>query len=247
MENVYIIFIELASWVKEIISHPNTPAYIQASAVIIATCAGLNYLKKRAAERKFDLVVKTYKYCLEACDVLINLKQAPVLFQNRDAVENYESINKERFVDIISNYAESYQNSLDQESELFDNLYNCYAEMRLFFNKEKEKLKPLENLLYVRNRIKVILEILKYSSKQMEDLTDEGKELVLKTIRNGMVQIWEDIELAEWQKEKEEKEEEIDGIKGVRKFYYLNDLIKKARSDIDEIFPELINSKALSK
>ena len=76
---------------KEIISHPNTPAYIQAIAVIIATCVGLNYLKKRAAERKFDLVVKTYKYCLEACDVLINLKQAPVLFKNRDAVEEYEN------------------------------------------------------------------------------------------------------------------------------------------------------------
>ena len=239
--------IDFLYWMKVIISHPNAPAYIQAIAVIIATYAGLNYLKRRAAERKFDLVVKTYKYCLEACDVLISLKQAPVLFQNRDAVENYESINKERFVDIISNYAESYQNSLDQESELFDNLYNCYAEMRLFFNKEKEKLKPLENLLYVRNRVKTILEILKHSSKQMENLTDEGKELVMKTIRNGMVQIWENIELTDWQKEYEKKEEEIDGIKGVRKFYYLNDLIRKARRDIDDIFPELINSKALTR
>ena len=107
--------IDFSYWIKEIISHPNTPAYIQAVAVILATYAGLNYLKKRAAERKFDLVVKTYKYCLEACDVLISLKKAPVLFPNRNAVENYQAINKERFVDIVSNYAESYLNLLDQE------------------------------------------------------------------------------------------------------------------------------------
>lgn len=54
--------IEIFYWMKEIVSHPNTPAYIQDIAVIIATCAGLNYLKERAIERKFDLVIKTYKY-----------------------------------------------------------------------------------------------------------------------------------------------------------------------------------------
>lgn len=136
MGNVLIILIEFTSWIKEIISHPNTPAYIQAIAVIIVTFAGLNYLKKKAAERKFDLIIKTYKCCLEACDVLMSLKQAPLLFNNREAVEKYESIHKERFVDIVSKYAESYLSSLDQEHELFDNLYNCYAEMQLFFNKE---------------------------------------------------------------------------------------------------------------
>ena len=80
MENVRIILMEFATWMKEIISHPNTPAYIQAIAVIVATCAGFNYLRKRAAERKFDLVVKTYKCCLETCDVLMGLKQHPLPF-----------------------------------------------------------------------------------------------------------------------------------------------------------------------
>ncbi len=74
--------IEFASWMKEIISHPNTPVYIQPIAVIIATYAGLNYLKKRATERKFDLVVKTYKCCIEACDVLISLKRRHLFLQS---------------------------------------------------------------------------------------------------------------------------------------------------------------------
>ena len=97
-----------------------------------------------------------------------------------------------------------------------------------------------------RERIKGLLENLVNSKKLLEHSTEHAQNKVLKTIRNAMVQIWENIELTDWQ-EKQEGEVEISGVKGVRKFYYLNDLIKKARSDIDEIFPELINSKDLSK
>jgi len=247
MCNGNIILLEFFSWMKEIISHPNTPAYIQAIAVMIATFAGLNYLKKRAAEKKFDLVVETYKCCHEVCDVLISLKQPPFLFRNRDNVEFYENINRGNFVGMVSSAAESYLDFLKKDQELFDNLYHFYAEMRLFFNKDKEKIKPLEDLLYAKNRIEGLLENLKNSKELIKNLTGEGQDEVLKIIRNAMVQIWENIELSDWQKEYEKKEEEIDGIKGVRKYYYLNDLIKKARSDIDEIFPELINSKTLSK
>ena len=96
-------------------------------------------------------------------------------------------------------------------------------------------------------RIKELLGTLENSKKLIQDLTYEGQIEVLKIIRKGMVQIWENIELTDWQKEYEQKEEEIDGIKGVRKFYYLNDLLKETRRDIDDIFPELINSKALTR
>lgn len=246
MENVRIILMEFAPWMKEIISHPNTPAYIQAIAVIIATYAGLNYLRKRATEKKFDLVVDTYKYFLETCDVLMGLKQHPWLFNNRDSIELYEE-RIESFAGMVSRFAESYLDSLKENQKLFDNLYHCYVEMRLFFSKDKEKLRPLEDLLFAKNRIKGLLETLKNSKELIKGMTVVGQNRVLAIIKDGMVQLWENIELTEMQKEKEKKEEEIDGIKGFRKFYYLNDLIKKARSDIDEIFPELINSKALSK
>lgn len=71
-----------------------------------------------------------------------------------------------------------------------------------------------------------MLETEKYSKKLIKDLTSKGQDNVLRTIRNAMVQIWEDIELADWQKQ-QEGETEIDGVKGIKKFYYLNDLIKK--------------------
>jgi len=243
MENVFY----LGHWIKEIISHPNTPAYIQSIAVIIGIYAGLNYLKKRKAERKFDLIVKTYKCCLEAFDVLTGLKQAPPLFMDKDSVEAYERLSKKGFANIVSNYAEGYLNSLDRKHDLFSNLYNCYSEMRLFYSNNKDIIKPIENLLLAKNRISVLLNTLIDSKEQMRSLVAEKQEKVVKTIRNAMVQMWENIELTDWQKEYEKKEVGIDGIKVVRKFYYLNDLIGKARSDIDRIIPKLIDSKVLNR
>ncbi len=224
--------------IKDIISHPNTPAYIQAIAVIIAAWAGRNYLKKRAVEKKFDLVVDTYKCCLEACDVLSGFKQCPILLNNKESIEIYEQ-NKKSFVSMVSRYAESYLNSLKENQKLFDNLYHNYAEMRLFFNKDFEKLKPMENLLYARNRISGLLDTLKNSKAMIKKATPYAQEKVMAIIKDGMVQLWENIELTDRQKE-DEKEEIIDGIRGVRKYYYLNDMIENARKDIDEIFPEMI-------
>ena len=63
----------------------------------------------------------------------------------------------ESFAGMVSRSAESYLDSLKENQELFDNLYHCYVEMRLFFSKDKEKLKPLENLLLAKNRIKGLL------------------------------------------------------------------------------------------
>ena len=201
MENVCIILMEFASWMKEIISHPNTPAYIQAIAVIIATYTGLNYLRKRAAEKKFDLVVDTYKYSLETCDVLIGLKQHPPLFNNRDSVELYEE-RIESFAGMVSSSAESYLDSFKENQELFDNLYRCYVEMRLFFSKDKEILKPLEDLLFAKNKIKGLLETLKNSKELIKRVAVVGQNRVLAIIRDGMVQLWENIELTERKKKK---------------------------------------------
>jgi len=246
MGNLCVILITCASWTKEIISHPNTPAYIQAIALLIATIAGFNYLRKRAAERKFDLTIKTYKYCLEACHVLMNLKQAPALFRNRDNVQEFEDIKRENFAHVVSRYAESYLNYLKENQELFDNLYDCYAEMRLFFNKAKEKTNSIEDLLWSRNKIVELLQALKQSKVMIENSAGQSQDKVVRIIRDAMVQIWEDIELADWQKEYEQKEEEIDGRRGFRRYYYLNDMIKQARIDIDKIFPKLISRKTLS-
>jgi len=243
MENVFYV----GHWIKEIISHPNTPAYIQSIAVIIGIYAGLNYLKKRKAERKFDLIVRTYKCCLEAFDVLRGLKQAPPLFMDRDSVEAYERLSKKNFANIVSNYAEFYLNSLDHKHDLFNNLYNCYSEMRLFYSNNKDIIKPIKDLLWAKDRINVLLNNLKGSKQLMRSLVPGKQEEVVKIIRDGMVQIWENIELTDWQKEYEKKGQEVDGIKGVRKFYYLNNLIDKARNDIDEIFPKLIDSKVLNR
>jgi len=247
MESFFIIFISFTSWIKGIISHPNTPAYIQAIALLIATVAGFNYLRKRAAEQKFDLIVKTYKSCLEAYDVLMKLKQAPYYFKDRKSLEEFQEIGAKRFTDIVSCVAEGYLASLGKEQELFDNLYNCYAEMRLFFNKEKKALEPITDLLWSRNRIKLLLEILVNSKSQVSHLTYQAQKTTLKIIRDAMVQVWENIELTDWQEEQEKKEEEINGTKRFRKFYYLNDLIKQARNDIDEIFPKLIKGRHLRK
>ncbi|HUV64291.1 MAG TPA: hypothetical protein VMW24_10355 [Sedimentisphaerales bacterium] len=188
-----------ASWVKEIISHPNTPAYIQAVAPVIATVAGFNYVRKRAAERKFDLVIRTYKYCLEACDVLMHLKQAPALFGNRDKVQEFQDIKRENCAHVVSQYAESYLNSLSGNQELFDNLYDCYAEMRLFFKEAKEETKPIEDLLWSRNRIVELLQTLKQSRVLIENLAGQRQDAIIRIIRDAMVQVWEDIELADWQ------------------------------------------------
>ena len=70
MGNVQIILMAVSSLGKEIISHPNTPAYIQAIAVLIATMAGFKYLQKKATERKFDLIIMTYKYCLDVGNII---------------------------------------------------------------------------------------------------------------------------------------------------------------------------------
>jgi len=242
-----IILKTFATLTKEIISHPNTPAYIQAFAFVIATVAGLNYLRKRLTERKCDLIIKTYKYCLEACDVLMNLKKAPHLFRNRENVQKLEDINKINFVNVVSQYAESYLNSMKENQGLFDNLYDCYAEMRLFFKKSKGVTKPIEDLLWSRNRILELLQNLKQSKVLFENMICQGQAEVLRVVRDAMVQIWENIELADWQEESERKEEEMDGKKGFSRYYYLKNMIKQARNDIDINFPKLISNKILSK
>ena len=233
---IVFIFIDMYAFIVAILGHPNTPAYIQAGAVIIATVAGLNYLSRRKAERKFDLVVKAHKDCLVAIDVLQRVKQSPIVFKTREEVTASVSNSKELFLKSVAFFADSYQSILKEEHEVFEELYDCYSEMRLFFHGKDETLKPIENLLYARNRIMELLENLKLCHYLIQDLMPEHQDGPVKTAVNAMVQIWEDIELDEQQKQEQDREEE----KGVRKFYYLNDLIKNARNDIDKIFPKLI-------
>lgn len=234
------IIVNIFGYLKAVVGHPNTPAYLQAVAVIIASVVGMNFLSRRKAERKFDLVTKAYKDCLVAIDVLRRIKQPPVLFKTRENVDNSVSNSKELFLKSVAYFADSYQSVLKEEHKVFEDLYDCYAEMRLFFHKKQEQLRPIENLLYARKRIMELLENLKLCHQLIQDLMPEYQDRPIKTAVNAMVQIWEDIELDEEQKKAQGKVEDIDGVKGVRKYHYLNDLIKNARNDIDKIFPKLI-------
>ncbi len=238
---------EYASMLKEIIQHPNTPAYIQALIIFIAAWWGHSYLKKRKTEYKFELIVKTYKYCLEAHDILIRLKQPPIYFKSLDDVEGHLQISEKNFVTIVGKVVEHYLGILNKERELFDKLYECYVEMRLFFNKRKEVIQPIGALLNARNRISELLETTLSCTEQMNTLTSQGRESALKIIRNGMVQLWECIDTTEWQKQMEEEEGEKDGKKWTVRFYYLDKIIKDAKVDIDESFPELIKNRTINR
>jgi hypothetical protein len=149
-------------------------------------------------------------------------------------------IGKEVFLKSVAFFADSYQSTLKEEHEVFENLYDCYAEMKLFFHGKDEILKPIVNLLYVRNRIMELLEYLKLSHQLIQDLMPEYLDRPVKIAINSMVQIWEDIELDNDQKQAQDSIEQADGVKSIRKYYYLNDMINNARCEIDKVFPKLV-------
>jgi hypothetical protein len=240
MEYIFIACTNIFLWLKELVAHPNTPSYIQAFLVFYAAYVGSNYLKKRTAERKFDLTVKVYKNCLMAIDALQRVKQPPVIFKTRKDVNESILIGKEVFLKSVAFFADSYQSTLKEEHEVFENLYDCYAEMKLFFHGKDEILKPIVNLLYVRNRIMELLEYLKLSHQLIQDLMPEYLDRPVKIAINSMVQIWEDIELDNDQKQAQDSIEQADGVKSIRKYYYLNDMINNARCEIDKVFPKLV-------
>lgn len=247
LSKLCFFYLEAYSCIKAVLVHSNTPAYIQAFTVMAAALVGSNFLKKKTAERRFDLVVKAYKLCLVAIAVLQRVKQPPVIFQTRKEVDVSISNSKELFLKSAAFFAEKYQDTLKEEHQAFEDLYECYSEMRLFFHGRDEAFKSIENLLYVRNRLMDLLENMKLCHELIKGLMPEYQDQPVKTAVNAMVQIWENIELDEEQKQAQDRVEEVDGLKGIRKFRYLNDMINQARTDIDKVFPKLINSNKLDK
>lgn len=230
---------------KDVTEHPNTPAYIQAVVLMIATYGGINYLKRRKEEKKFDLVINAYKYSFKVYHVIKNLKQAPMLFMNRKQLDEYKNIGYKPFAGLISKIALSYSDNLKKEQSLFDNLYESYVEMKLFFSDKPKITAPMENLLYSRNRISGLLDNIIGVGQQIENTADFYQEKCIEIIDDAVVQIWENIELNENQKDKEKKIEEEDGKKFKRKYYYLDDMLDEAMKSIEEEFPKLIRIKSL--
>jgi hypothetical protein len=227
---------------KDVIKHPNTPDYIQALMLMIATCGGINYLKRRREERKFDIVVNAYKYSVEAYHVLKNLKQPPMLCTNRKQINDYKNIGNIQFASLFSKVASSYVDNLKKEQSLFDNLYESYVEMNLFFPSRPQVIKPMSNLLYSRDRISGLLDNIVSAGQQVENTTNSCQDKWIDIIDDAVVQIWENIELTESQKNKEVEIEEEDGNKFKRKYYYLDAMLDKAIKSIEEDFPRLIKT-----
>lgn len=240
-ENTIYSIVHIWEYIKPFLAHPNTPAYIQSIAVIIATVMGFKYLKKKIKEKKLDLIIRTYKYCLETYSALACLKQPPPLLANNASVQEYESIDKKQFAKIVSSQAASYLDVFNANAKLFSNLYGCYAEMRLFFNKNTDLIKPIENLLWTAKRIGLLLRELENSKSLMESLVEDKHDRVVSIIRNGLVQMWENIELTDEQKDYESKRVEVEGAKGFRKFYYLDNMLDRAKDELDKHFPKLIS------
>jgi hypothetical protein len=225
---------------KSIISHPNTPAYIQSVLIVVGFVIGAKYLKKRALEKKFELVVRANKYCLLVADFLMGIKQPNFIVKDLDTVEKLEKVYQKKFTQCISILAQQLIDELNKNKEIFNNLYNCYIEMTLFFEQEEKIIQPIKDLIYIKKRIYNLLETLSYF--QNERLLNYNEEKGRKIFRNAMVQIWETIELTDWQ---EREQEDLIG-KGHAPFYYLDNMIKKAIIDTQREFPKLIKSMSSS-
>ncbi len=216
---------------------------MQALVLGIAAFGGFKYIKKRAEERKFDLVVNAYKYSLKAYHVLKGLKQPPALFTNRQQVNDYQRIGNKQFAALVSRVANSYADNMKKEQSLFDNLYESYVEMKLFFSKKPEITEPIKNLLWSRARIAGLLENVITAGQQIDHTVVIFQDAWIEIIDDAIVQIWEDIELTDTQKNKEEDIEDEKGKKFVRKYYHLNTLLDQAIKDIEEQLPRLIKTR----
>ncbi|WP_319471157.1 hypothetical protein [uncultured Pseudodesulfovibrio sp.] len=223
---------------KEILVHPNTPAYAQAAAITFAAWWGgrkvVDYISQRRSDKEFEIANKAFIGCCKAYDILMSVKES----------HTFERENFDFFVEIpvqLGRLYESYsQDAIDRlaaHEEFFQiELYTAFTETKLFF--DNDTADPPYSFLTTRNNLLNKLHALRAASRYViengnhRDIVGEHLDTNIEMIEDAVVQIWENIELSDRQVKREEEE-------GVQ-YHYMAEQLHEALNDAHRIFPKIV-------
>ena len=241
--------IPLAKSLLDIITHPSTPQYCQAAVILFTALWGgrkvVSYIEQKQKEKAFDLAIKSYTLCKKSSDILLSITSNQ--YMTRLLFDNILSSSRKKFANIVAEYATSDLKILADHAEVFNEMYTTHCEIHIL--KGKIYSEPLLGILSIHSKIVGLLQSIITTDKIFGEQLDNGlaysREIALNTIDDAMVQVWNNIDLSQRQKDQEaiwaeeiKKENKV----GYKKFKYLNEKIALNMANAETRYQQLVST-----